>query len=168
MYSQYNDIRETCGSKNIVVANRLDANNSPSRPFYYVHESDLKRYRECTHIVRFVTTAVHELLGHGSGKLLSETSPGEFNFDRDNLPISPLTGHSIKTWYHPGQTWITVFGSIAPSVEECRAMLIPLYLIDNKELLSIFGYDDSTEITADDREYSQYVHYTQSFLRKAN
>lgn len=130
----------------------MNANNDSSRPCYYVHEPEVKRYRECTHIIRFVTTAIHELLGHGSGKLLSESSPGHYNFDRGNLPISPLTGETIETWYRPGQTWTTVFGNIAPSVEECRAMLVPLYLIDSKELLSIFGYDHTTEITADDRE----------------
>ena len=103
--------------------------------------------------MRLVITAIHELVGHGSGKLLSETSTGHFNFDRENLPISPLIGRPIETWYLPGQTWANVFGSIGHSVEECRAMLVALYLISNKELLFIFGYDDTTEITPDDRTW---------------
>lgn len=125
----------------------MDANNNRSRPFYYVHESDVENYRKCTHIIRFVTTAVQELLGHGSGKFLSEA-----DIDRESPPVSPLTGRAVETWYGPGQTWTSVFGSIAPSVEECRAMLIPLYLIDNKELLSIFGYDEKSGVTAGERE----------------
>ncbi|KAI0545209.1 dipeptidyl peptidase III [Xylaria curta] len=153
----YNDIRETCGFKNIVVANRMNTNNSPLRPCYYIHDSDVGRYRECTHIIRFITTTIHEVLGHGSGKLLSEISPGHYNFDVENPPISPLTGQSIETWYRPGQTWTSVFGTIATSVEECRAMLVPLYLIDNAELLSIFGYDDKTDITADELHYNTYL-----------
>ncbi|KAJ8131320.1 hypothetical protein O1611_g2308 [Lasiodiplodia mahajangana] len=153
----YNDIRETCGFKNIIVANRMSANNSPSRPCYYVDDSEVERFRECTHIIRFITTAIHELLGHGSGKLLSETSPGQYNFNKEDLPISPLSDRVIGTWYHYGQTWTSVFGTIATSVEECRAMLVPLYLIDNEELLSIFSYDDKTEITAEDLHYHTYL-----------
>ena len=136
----------------------MDANNSSARPFYYVHEEDVKRYTECTHIIRFVTTAIHELLGHGSGKLLGETHPERFNFDHQNPPVSPLTGRAIESWYRPGQTRTNVFGSIAPSVEECRAMLVPLYLIDNKELLSIFGYDDKSVVKADERELTSMRH----------
>lgn len=41
---------------------------------------------------------------------------------------------------------------IAPSVEECREMLVPLYLIDNRELLAIFGLDDTTDDSVDERK----------------
>lgn len=66
-----------------------------------------------------VQVGLHELLGHGTGKLLSELSPGEFNFDANNPPVNPLTGEKIQTWYKPGQTWGSVFGGIAASYEEC-------------------------------------------------
>ena len=56
-------------------------------------------------------------LGHGCGKLLQETSPGVFNFDSANPPISPLTGKPITTWYKPGQTWGSVFGGVAGAYE---------------------------------------------------
>ncbi|EKJ79605.1 hypothetical protein FPSE_00290 [Fusarium pseudograminearum CS3096] len=153
----YNDIRETCGFKNIVVANRMNASNDLTRPCHYVHDSEAKRYRECTYIVRFVTTAIHELLGHGSGKLLSETKPGQFNFDRKYPPVSPLTNKPITTWYRSGQTWTSTFGAAAPSIEECRAMLVPLYLIDDKQLLSIFGYNETSDITTQDLHYNTYL-----------
>lgn len=131
----------------------MSANNNPSRPCHYVHPSEVKGFRGCNHIIRFIVTAIHELLGHGTGKLLTETTPGKYNFDRENLPTNPLTGKVIETWYQPGQTWTGVFGKLATSVEECRAMLVSYYLADSKEVLSMFGYNDTSTITADDRQY---------------
>ncbi|KAL4782554.1 peptidase family M49-domain-containing protein [Aspergillus varians] len=75
----YNDIREECNSKNFVVANRMQAETDMRSPCDYVHDSELKRYKECVHSICNITTAVHELLGHASGKLLGEISPGEYN-----------------------------------------------------------------------------------------
>lgn len=146
----YSDIRETCGSKNIVFANRMSANYDPNRPCHYVHPSELKGFRATNHIVRFLVTAIHELLGHGSGKLLSETSPGQYNFDRQDLPASPFTKEPISTWYLPGQTWTSVFGKLATSVEECRAMLVSYYLADDKDILDIFGYNNGTALTSEE------------------
>lgn len=68
---------------------------------------------------------LHELLGHGTGKLLSELTPGNYNFDINNPPINPLTKEKVTTWYKPGQTWGSVFGGVAASYEECKC----LYLI---------------------------------------
>jgi dipeptidyl-peptidase III len=130
----------------------MNANNNPSRPCHYVHPSEVKGFRGCNHIIRFIVTAIHELLGHGTGKLLAETA-GMYNFDGENLPTNPLTGKAIETWYQPGQTWTSVFEKLATSVEECRAMLVSHYLADNKEVLSMFGYSDTSTITADDRQY---------------
>lgn len=41
---------------------------------------------------------------------------------------------------------------LSTTVEECRAILVSEYLMDNKELLDIFGYTDVSDITADDRK----------------
>ncbi|KAM3477702.1 hypothetical protein MY5147_002552 [Beauveria neobassiana] len=146
----YNDICETVGCKNIVLANRLSVNNNPNLPCPWVDPSELQRFKRTTHIVRFLTTAIHELLGHGSGKLLSETEPGIYNFDKKNPPISPLTKQPVDLHYLPSQSWGSVFGKLAGTVEECRAILISEYLMDNKQLLEIFGYTDSSETTADE------------------
>lgn len=104
------------------------------------------------HTVRFIGTFIHELLGHGTGKLLTETAQGEFNFDRTNPPVNPVTDETVKTWYRPGDTWTSVFGKLAPSVEECRAFLMSSYMTDNKDVLWNFGYDENSTPTADDRE----------------
>ncbi|RLL98895.1 hypothetical protein CFD26_101402 [Aspergillus turcosus] len=105
----------------------------------------------------FLTTAIHELIGHGTGKLLSETTPGIYNFDKQNPPISPLTGTAVTSHYLPGQTWTSVFGRLARTVEECRAILVSEYLMDDKELLGIFGYTDTSDITAEDLLYTTYL-----------
>lgn len=48
----------------------------------------------------FVIVALHELLGHGSGKLLREKP----NFG------SILDGSDITTFYGTNETWHSVFG----------------------------------------------------------
>ncbi|UKZ47253.1 hypothetical protein TrVGV298_001470 [Trichoderma virens] len=153
----YDYIRETCGFKNIVLANRFSVNNNPKLPCYYVESSELKFFKNTTHIVRFLTTAIHELIGHGTGKLLSETSPGIYNFDKQNPPISPLSGEAVTSHYLHGQTWGSVFGKLAATVEECRAFLMSEYFMDNKDLLRIFGYTDRSSITAEDLLYATYL-----------
>lgn len=72
---------------------------------------------------------IHELLGHGSGRLLTASSPTDGNdFDARNPSISPLTGQKINTWYKSGQTYNSVFGYLAASMEECRAECIAAYI----------------------------------------
>ena len=89
---------------------------------------------------------LHELLGHGCGKLLQETAPGKYNFDPQHPPTSPLTNKPIKTWYKPGQTWGSVFGPVAASYEECRAECVAMALSCDFSVLSIFGFGDGTEV----------------------
>lgn len=161
----YNDIRETFGFKNIVYINRMSANADPSRPFHWVHPSEAQRFRELYHITRFIVTSIHELLGHGTGKLLAETSPGVFNFDSKDVPINSLTGKPVQSWYKPGQTWTSVFQKLAGTVEECRAMLISYYLGEAKDMLFTYGYDDNTSITADDLIYNMYLYIGVGGLR---
>ncbi|KAH6715961.1 peptidase family M49-domain-containing protein [Leptodontidium sp. MPI-SDFR-AT-0119] len=153
----YEYIRETYGFKNIVLANRLSVNNNSNLPCYWIDPSELKSFKSTTHIVRFLTTAIHELIGHGTGKLLSETSPGTYNFDKQNPPINPLNGEVVTSHYLHGQTWGSVFGKLAGTVEECRAILMSEYFMDNKDLLGIFGYTDSSNITAEDLLYATYL-----------
>lgn len=100
-----------------------------------------------------IQITIHELFGHGTSKLLTEDKRGEFNFNINNPPISPLTGQSITTWYRPGETWTSVFGSLATSLDECRAECVGSFLMTDKDLLAIFGYTNESEITADDCAY---------------
>jgi dipeptidyl-peptidase-3 len=65
---------------------------------------------------------IHELLGHGSGKLFSQGTPDAKALVRDKTP-HPLTGEPITgPFYKPGATYDTTFGKIASPYEECRTL----------------------------------------------
>ena len=134
----YDDIRQNLGFKNVSLGNVLSA-KAPNEPIPFVAEKDQEVYRRCRDPAFEVQVGIHELLGHGTGKLLSETSPGIYNFDKQNPPISPLSGEIVTLHYFYCQAWGSVFGKLAGTVEECRAILMSEYFMDNKDLLGIFG-----------------------------
>jgi dipeptidyl-peptidase-3 len=98
----------------------------------------------------YLWVVFHELLGHGTGKLFVEDQLGDFNFDSKNFPTNPLTKKPISSWYKHGQTWTGLFGDIATTVDECRAECVGAFLMSDMELLSMFGYNEETEITGRD------------------
>jgi dipeptidyl-peptidase-3 len=52
-----------------------------------------------------VLVALHELLGHGTGKLLTKNiDDGTYNFNIDDLK-NPFTGEKITTFYLSNETW---------------------------------------------------------------
>lgn len=140
----YDDIRQNLGFKNVSLGNVLSA-KAPNEPIPFIAERDLEPFRRCRDQAFEVQVGIHELLGHGTGKLLQETAPGEYNFDPSNPPVSPVTNRPISTWYKPGQTWSSVFGAIASSYEECRAECVAMALSCDFEILKIFGFGDGTE-----------------------
>ena len=140
----YDDIRQNLGFKNVSLGNVLSA-KAPNEPIPFISEADLDVYRRCRDPAFEVQVGIHELLGHGTGKLLQETAPGEYNFDIKNPPINPVTNKPVSTWYKPGQTWSSVFGSIASSYEECRAECVAMALGCDFGILKIFGFGDGKE-----------------------
>ncbi|KAJ6164294.1 dipeptidyl peptidase 3 [Penicillium chermesinum] len=139
----YDDIRQNLGFKNVSLGNVLSA-KAPNEPIPFITDADQDVYRKCRDPAFEVQVGIHELLGHGTGKLLQETSPGEYNFDAANPPISPITNKPISTWYKPGQTWSSVFGAIASSYEECRAECVAMALGCDFSILKLFGHGDGT------------------------
>jgi dipeptidyl-peptidase-3 len=140
----YDDIRQTEGFKNVSLGNVLGA-KAPNEPIPFIKDADLEVYQKYRDEAFEVQVGLHELLGHGCGKLLQETSPGEYNFDVKNPPISPIDNKPVKTWYKPGQTWGSVFGSTAASYEECRAECVAMALSCDFSILTIFGFGDGKE-----------------------
>ncbi|KAI2481718.1 Dipeptidyl-peptidase 3 [Pyrenophora tritici-repentis] len=135
----YDDIRQNFGFKNVSLGNILSA-KAPNESVPFIKESDLATYQKYRDPAFEVQVGLHELLGHGCGKLLQETEPGVFNFDKENPPVSPLSGQPIKTWYKPGQTWGSTFGTIAASYEECRAECVAMALSCEFPILQLFGF----------------------------
>lgn len=155
----YDDIRQSDGFKNVSLGNVLSA-KAPNEKIPFIRDEDLEVYQKYRDGSFEVQVGLHELTGHGCGKLLQETSPGEFNFDKENPPVSPLSNEPVKTWYKPGQTWGSVFGGLAGAYEECRAELVAMYLSCEFPVLKIFGFGDgSVDIDgeAGDVLYSSYL-----------
>ena len=134
---------------------------APNEPIPFIRKEDDKLYRDFRDPAFEVQVGIHELLGHGTGKLLQETSPGEYNFDAKNPPISPITKKPVTTWYKPGQTWSSVFGSIASSYEECRAECVAMALSCEFEILRLFGFGDGKEDMSNEAGDVLYVAYLQ-------
>ena len=149
--SKFEDICEATGSKNLQFGNINNA-NPPDESIPFIDNRDLPLLRRLRERAFEVHTACHELLGHGSGRLFRESSPGNFNFDATNPPLNPLTKASIQTWYGPGQTWQSVFSSNSNAIEECRADGVALILLTHKPLLEVFGYFNDSDVKADDSE----------------
>ncbi|RKP31257.1 dipeptidyl-peptidase III [Metschnikowia bicuspidata] len=136
----YDDIRLNVGFKNVSLGNVLSA--EPKKPkkeekTTFINADLRDKYKKWRDDAFEVQVGLHELLGHGTGKLLQETSPGKFNFDKEGHP-------EITHYYAPGETWGSVFGDTAGSFEECRAELVALFLILSKpkEVLPIFGINE--------------------------
>ncbi|KAK3904717.1 hypothetical protein C8A05DRAFT_31482 [Staphylotrichum tortipilum] len=139
----YDDIRQQEGFKNVSLGNVLSA-KAPDEKIPFIRETDLPLFQKWRDAAFEVQVGLHELTGHGCGKLLQETSPGVFNFDVVNPPVSPVTGKPVTTWYKPGQTWGSAFGGLAGAYEECRAELVAMHLSCEFSALKIFGFGDGT------------------------
>ena len=137
----YDDIRQEEGFKNVSLGNVLSA-KAPNEKIPFISEADLPVYQQYRDSAFEVQVGIHELLGHGTGKLLQETKAGVYNFDHKSPPISPVTNKPITTWYKPGATWGSTFESVASSYEECRAECVAMALSCDFEILRIFGFGD--------------------------
>lgn len=151
----YNDIRQEEGFKNVIIANRMAA-ESQAQQYPFIDASEAEEFKRCKFPAYYWWVVLHELLGHGTGRMMVEAEEGKYNFDIDNPPINPLTGKAITSWYKPGQTWTGQFADLSTTVDECRAELVGAYLMDDTELLELFGFTDTSEIRAEDLSYNVY------------
>lgn len=133
----------------MIIANRMVA-ESRAQQHPFIDASEAEVFREHKFSAYYWWVVLHELLGHGTGRMMTEDGDGEFNFDADNPPVNPLTGAPISSWYKPGQTWTGEFGDLATTVDECRAELVGAYLMDDRELLELLGYTETSKIHPDD------------------
>jgi dipeptidyl-peptidase III len=156
---KYNDIRQECGFKNVMIANQIssreDSKSSPrqaSKASPFLENQDIAGYRKHESHATYLWIVFHELMGHGTGRMMVQEDGEIYNFDVTMPPVDPLTGTPITSWYRPGQTWTGQFTDLATTVDECRTELVGAYLMDDKDILALFGYNDQSDILADDRQ----------------
>jgi len=131
----YDEIRQEEGFKNVSLGNVLSSSYKVTKPSPFVNAEDneiLKKWKVPSFEVQ---VGLHELLGHGSGKL----------FYAGNYPeslTSPLTGEKVGQ-YATGETYDSVFTSLGSSYEECRAECVGLHLCLEPGVVEIFGHSGS-------------------------
>ena len=131
----------------MIIANRM-AVESQAQQYPFIDASEAQEFKRCKFPAYYWWVVLHELLGHGTGRMMVETEEGKYNFDINNPPINPITGQPISSWYKPGQTWTGQFEELATTVDECRAELVGAYLMDDVELLELFGFTKASDVTA--------------------
>ena len=133
----YDDIRQDYGFKNVYLANVVGAMSFKEK-LNHVTDADWELWKSHIQVAFPVGVGIHELLGHGTGKLFYQKEDGSFNYDNKAVK-NPLTGDVVSSFYKPGETWSSVFKAISNPYEECRAEAVALYLCLDQKMLTIFG-----------------------------
>lgn len=160
---QYNDIRQECGFNDVIIANRITAESRLTRQCPFVSEAEAESFQKHQYHALHMWVVIHELLGYGTGKMMMEEPEGKYNLDLDNPPVNPLTERPIVSWYKPSQTWTGQFEDLATTVDECRCELVGAYLMDDVELLALFGFDEDSAIRANDCEFVRHYYCKSKF-----
>lgn len=118
----------------------------------FLSDTDIQLLQKYRVLAFEVQVGLHELLGHGSGKLLQMAADGTLNY----LPslLDPLTGECPTSYYEPGDSYDSCFGPLSSAYEECRAEAVGLYLSLESNILSIFGHNGPN---ADDIMYVNWL-----------
>jgi dipeptidyl-peptidase-3 len=138
----YDDIRQSEGFKNVSLGNVLQASyGAGEKPVSFVAEADQALFKALKGEAFEVQVGIHELLGHGSGKLYHANTADAATLH--GAP-HPLTGEPISgPFYATGATWDSTFGRLASAYEECRAECAGIYLCLEPSVLTIFGHADA-------------------------
>lgn len=155
----YDDIRQQDGFKNVSLGNVLGAGYKDTK-ITFLTEEDKELFGKYKAPSFEVQVGLHELLGHGSGKLFMKNEDGSLNFDAENIHHTE-TGEKIESYYQPGESWDSKFPVISSPYEECRAECVGIYLCLSGEILRIFGH---TGQVADDIIYVNWLNMVRAGL----
>jgi dipeptidyl-peptidase-3 len=136
----YDDVRQNNGFKNVHLHNVLSSRFSDPKDIPFILAEDQEVFKSLRVRSFEVQVGLHELLGHGSGKMLSKD-----DVDGKNVPDPLNPGSFITKYYADGATWSSVFKSLASSWEECRAESVGIYLCLEPKVLEIFGFTTEKE-----------------------
>ncbi|CAH8620959.1 unnamed protein product [Dicrocoelium dendriticum] len=139
----YDEIREATGFKNVSLGNVLSAKFKDQKA-EFLSDTDKPVFLANVESAFEIQVGLHELLGHGSGKLFRRNEDGTYNFDVENTKDF-ITGGPVQHWYEPGENWDNKFASLSSAMEECRAECVGLYLCDLPIVLKLFGVGDECQ-----------------------
>lgn len=131
----YDDITEKYGFKNVTIGNNQVTFKADKIKF--IKKEDAKILEQHGTIADSIHTACHELLGHGSGKLLRQNEDGSFNFKKGEV-FDPFSNKEV-TYYNKDETFETKFTDICRSYEECRADISGIYFGSMPNVHKIFN-----------------------------
>lgn len=131
----YDDIRQNEGFKNVYLGNAMPSVSMSTVQFATPDQAKILsgNMLRCYE----VHVACHELLGHGTGKLLYRAADGSQGSYTD-----PINNETFESCYEQKEVWNTKFGAISTSYEECRADTVGFYLCTIKEVYDLFGFAD--------------------------
>lgn len=135
----YQCVRDQKGFKNLFLANNFK--NYTLRYDLFISNDQICKIKEVVDKTQLLHVSLHELIGHGSGKVFMEDEQGNLNFDPENTPHMLEPGAEVS-WYSLGETWNTKLGNISTSFEECRADTSALFLGYVPEAYSLFDISD--------------------------
>lgn len=134
----YDDIRTKEGFKNVNLGNAYPKIKKSN--LQYVTDEDAELIADMYGEGETIAVALHELLGHGSGRLLAQNEDGSFNYDTN--AVNPATSQVIDSFYKFGETWSSKFAELSSAYEECRAETIAVYLSFFKEPFEVFNIQE--------------------------
>jgi dipeptidyl-peptidase-3 len=129
----YDEIRLTEGFKNVSLSNVISAFPLWAGKYPFLTDDVTPTFIRYFGQTRSLHVAIHELYGHGSGRLFTAADVAK------GIPDLVTPGRFVKTFYAEGETYQEAFGPFQASYEECRAEATALHLGLKEEVLEMYG-----------------------------